>query len=70
MSNKPCATSSTNLTSRHNPYTRCPPDAKYHVNGQCSCNMEDNFDVDGYSCKHQWDRAVVDAAKLKKKDGY
>ena len=39
---------------RHNPYTRCPPEDKYHANGQCSCNPEDNFDTNGYSCFHQW----------------
>lgn len=53
---------------RHNPYTRCPPNEKYHTNGQCSCNIADNFDVDGYSCKHQWDHAVEAATKAKKAD--
>ncbi|ORY79076.1 nucleotide-diphospho-sugar transferase [Protomyces lactucae-debilis] len=43
---------------RHNPYIRCPPQPKFHTSGQCSCNPKDNFDTDGYSCFHQWERAV------------
>lgn len=54
---------------RHHPYTRCPPDKKFQLSGQCSCNPADNFDVDGYSCKHQWDRAVAVAAEAKRKTG-
>ncbi|BFZ54595.1 alpha 1,2-mannosyltransferase 2.4.1 [Savitreella phatthalungensis] len=47
---------------RHNPYTRCPPEERFHTSGQCSCNPKDNFDSDGYSCWNQWQRAAKQGA--------
>ena len=39
----------------HPPWGHCPANRKkYHDNGKCSCNPEDSFDRDGYSCMPKW----------------
>lgn len=45
----------------HQPYTHCPANReKYHDNGKCSCNPDESFDSDGYSCLKEWLRTSVD----------
>lgn len=39
----------------HAPWGHCPTNRKlYHDNGKCTCNPEDSFAREGYSCMPQW----------------
>ena len=38
---------------RHEPFEHCPPEPRYHVSGNCQCNVSENFGeycFDGIIC--------------------
>lgn len=47
----------------HSPWAHCPANRKkYHDNGKCSCNPDDSFDFDDWSCNKLWWSLSVEGA--------
>lgn len=40
---------------QHDPYTHCTKNKESWRKGRCTCDPEQSFDYDGYSCKRKWD---------------
>ncbi|AMD20773.1 HDR030Wp [Eremothecium sinecaudum] len=50
----------------HNPYSHCPIKQDVWTKGKCSCNQQDDFTFQGYSCGHKY----YEANNMKKPAGY